>query len=46
MADAIPNPSIRMLDGVAHLAGLEDPRLVSTLVEEFLLQDEHDSGPT
>jgi 3-oxoadipate enol-lactonase len=36
MADAIPNSSIRVLDGVAHLAGLEDPTLVSTLVEQFL----------
>jgi 3-oxoadipate enol-lactonase len=36
MADAIPNASIRVLDGVAHLAGLEDPALVSTLVDEFL----------
>jgi 3-oxoadipate enol-lactonase len=36
MADAIPNSSIRVLDGVAHLAGLENPRLVSALVDEFL----------
>jgi 3-oxoadipate enol-lactonase len=36
MADAIPNSSIRVLDGVAHLAGLENPGLVSALVEEFL----------
>jgi 3-oxoadipate enol-lactonase len=38
MADAIPNASIRVLDGVAHLAGLEDPALVSSLVEEFCYQ--------
>ncbi len=36
MAAAIPNASIRVLDGVAHLAGLENPRLVSSLVEHFL----------
>jgi 3-oxoadipate enol-lactonase len=36
MADAIPNSSIRVLDGVAHLAGLENPTLVSGLIEEFL----------
>jgi 3-oxoadipate enol-lactonase len=36
MADAIPGSSVRVLDGVAHLAGLEDPALVSVLVEEFL----------
>ena len=40
MADAIPNSSIRVLDGVAHLAGLEDPALVSSLVEEFLTEGE------
>jgi len=39
MADAIPNSSIRVLDGVAHLAGLEDPALVSTLVGQFLFAD-------
>jgi 3-oxoadipate enol-lactonase len=40
MADAIPNSSIRVLDRVAHLAGLEDPALVSSLVEEFLTEGE------
>ena len=35
MADAIPDSSVRVLDGVAHLAGLEDPPLVSALIEEF-----------
>jgi 3-oxoadipate enol-lactonase len=39
MADVIPNASIRVLDGVAHLAGLEDPALVSTLVDQFLFED-------
>lgn len=36
MAKAIPNASILVLDGVAHLAGLENPPLVSALVERFL----------
>jgi 3-oxoadipate enol-lactonase len=36
MAAAIPNSSIRVLDKVAHLAGLEDPMLVSTLVSDFV----------
>jgi 3-oxoadipate enol-lactonase len=38
MADAIPGSSVRVLDGVAHLAGLEDPTLVSGLVEQFLFE--------
>jgi 3-oxoadipate enol-lactonase len=45
MADAIPNASIRVLDRVAHLAGLEDPTLVSSLVDEFLFVD-GESGPS
>lgn len=44
MADAIPNSSVRVLDGVAHLAGLENPALVSSLVEEFLAGGEPESG--
>jgi 3-oxoadipate enol-lactonase len=44
MADAIPNASIRVLDRVAHLAGLEDPTVVSSLVDEFLFVD-GESGP-
>jgi 3-oxoadipate enol-lactonase len=36
MADAIPGASFVVLDGVAHLAGLEDPALVNALVEDFL----------
>jgi 3-oxoadipate enol-lactonase len=43
MADAIPGSSVRVLDGVAHLAGLEDPGLVSTVVDEFLFSD-NESG--
>jgi 3-oxoadipate enol-lactonase len=36
MAAAIPDSSIRVLDKVAHLAGLEDPALVSSLVDDFV----------
>lgn len=36
MADAIPGARFVALDGVAHLAALEDPPLVNRLVEEFL----------
>ena len=36
MAKAIPNASIRVLDGVAHLAGLENPPLVGALIEHFV----------
>jgi 3-oxoadipate enol-lactonase len=46
MADAIPNSSVRVLDGVAHLAGLENPPLVSALVEEFLFEDDESSSGT
>jgi 3-oxoadipate enol-lactonase len=46
MAAAIPSASVRVLDGVAHLAGLENPTLVSKLVEEFLAEDDRESGST
>jgi 3-oxoadipate enol-lactonase len=36
MADAIPGSSFVILDGVAHLAALENPTLVNQLVEDFL----------
>jgi 3-oxoadipate enol-lactonase len=36
MADAIPGSSFVVLDGVAHLAGLENPALINALVEDFL----------
>jgi 3-oxoadipate enol-lactonase len=36
MADAIPGSSFVVLDGVAHLAALENPPLVNSLVEDFL----------
>jgi 3-oxoadipate enol-lactonase len=36
MYDAIPNASSAVLDGVAHLAALEDPTAVNALIAEFV----------
>ena len=36
MADAIPGSSFVVLDGVAHLAALENPALINEVVEDFL----------
>jgi 3-oxoadipate enol-lactonase len=36
MADAIPGSTFVVLDGVAHLAGLEDPALVNAVIDDFL----------
>jgi 3-oxoadipate enol-lactonase len=36
MADSIPGSSFAVLDGVAHLAALEDPARVNELLAEFL----------
>jgi 3-oxoadipate enol-lactonase len=36
MAHAIPNARLVVLDGVAHLAGLENPSVVNELIEEFV----------
>jgi 3-oxoadipate enol-lactonase len=36
MADAIPGGAMTVLDGVAHLAALEDPSLVNKLIGEFV----------
>lgn len=36
MAEAIPTATLVVADGVAHLAGLEDPPLVNRLIEEFV----------
>jgi 3-oxoadipate enol-lactonase len=36
MADAIPGAAVAVLDGVAHLAGLENPPLVNKLIGEFV----------
>jgi 3-oxoadipate enol-lactonase len=38
MADAIPGARLAVLDGVAHLAGLENPPLVNALIEEFVFR--------
>ncbi len=36
MADSIPGAEFVVLDGVAHLAALENPALTNTLIEDFL----------
>lgn len=36
MADAIPGARFVVVDGVAHLAALENPALVNRLIEDFL----------
>ncbi len=38
MAGAIPGAAIAVLEGVAHLAALEDPPLVNKLIEEFVFR--------
>jgi 3-oxoadipate enol-lactonase len=38
MAEAIPGAAIAVLEGVAHLAALENPSLVNTLTEEFVFR--------
>ena len=38
MAEAIPGAAIAVLEGVAHLAGLENPPLVNKLIEEFVFR--------
>ena len=38
MADAIPAARFEVLDGVAHLAGLESPERTSLLIDQFLRQ--------
>jgi 3-oxoadipate enol-lactonase len=44
MAKAIPGASVRVVDGVAHLAGLENPPLISALVEQFLFSGTESSS--
>ncbi len=39
MAEAIPDAAIAVLEGVAHLAGLENPPLVNKLIEEFVFRE-------
>ncbi len=46
MAKAIPGASVQVLDGVAHLAGLENPPLVSALIMQFLAGIGESSGAT
>jgi 3-oxoadipate enol-lactonase len=36
MAKAIPGAAVSVLDGVAHLAALENPAVVNKLIEEFV----------
>ncbi|WP_432206443.1 alpha/beta fold hydrolase [Mycobacterium paraffinicum] len=36
MAESIPGSSFRVLDGIAHLAALEDPARVNGLLQDFL----------
>jgi 3-oxoadipate enol-lactonase len=36
MAEAIPDAAIAVLEGVAHLAALENPPVVNKLIEEFV----------
>jgi len=38
MADAIPGAAITVLDGVAHLAALENPEAVNALIGEFVFR--------
>jgi 3-oxoadipate enol-lactonase len=38
MAEAIPGAQLVVLDGVAHLAGLENPSLVNKLIEDFVFR--------
>jgi 3-oxoadipate enol-lactonase len=38
MAEAIPDAAVAVLEGVAHLAGLENPPLVNTLIGEFVFR--------
>jgi 3-oxoadipate enol-lactonase len=38
MAEAIPDAAVAVLEGVAHLAALENPSVVNTLIEEFVFR--------
>jgi 3-oxoadipate enol-lactonase len=44
MADATPGARFIVLDGVAHLAALENPTLVNELIEEFVQRPRRDGG--
>lgn len=36
MAEAIPGAAVEVLEGVAHLAALENPPVVNSLIGEFI----------
>lgn len=38
MAEAIPGAAIAVLEGVAHLAALENPSVVNSLIEQFVFR--------
>jgi 3-oxoadipate enol-lactonase len=39
MAEAIPDAAIAVLEGVAHLAALENPAIVNKLIDEFVFRE-------
>ena len=39
MAEAIPDAAVAVLEGVAHLAALENPPLVNKLIREFVFRE-------
>ena len=39
MAEAIPGAAVAVLEGVAHLAALENPAVVNTLIGEFVFRE-------
>jgi len=39
MAEAIPGAAIAVLEGVAHLAALENPAVINTLIGEFVFRE-------
>jgi 3-oxoadipate enol-lactonase len=41
MAAAIPGAEFRVIDGLAHLAGLEAPAMVNPIVDDFLARAQH-----
>ena len=38
MAEAIPGAAVAVLEGVAHLAALENPAVVNKLIGEFVFR--------
>jgi 3-oxoadipate enol-lactonase len=39
MAEAIPDAAVAVLEGVAHLAALEDPAVVNKLIGDFVSRE-------